>query len=92
MTNTHGLKILGLKKVSGSTFNWKQGTGHSQINYNTETGELLFINHFGNTWTCYHDSNIILVCNTSRKMTMQEIADRTKESYDEHIYQSQFVK
>lgn len=90
MVDTYNLKMKGLKKVSGQTFNWHPNTGHTQINYNTRTGELLLMNHFSDhSWTCYHDDDVILVCNTRHHMTMQEIADRVKESYEESIYQSQ---
>lgn len=28
-----------------------------------------------NSWTEYHDENIVKICNTDEHMTMQEIAD-----------------
>lgn len=92
MVNTHGLKIKGLRAASGATINWKHG-GHTQVNYDTETGEMLTHDHESDySWSAYHSSSVILVCNTKRHMTMQELADKTKEAYDEAIYQAQFIK
>ena len=33
-----------------------------------------------NSWTEYHDGNVIKICNTSRHMTMQEISDAIYEA------------
>lgn len=70
--NTYGLKMLGLKKASGATCSW---SGHTQISYDTSTGEVLTSDHIGNNWTEYHDPAVLYVCHTSRHLTMQELAD-----------------
>lgn len=74
MVNKHNLKMTGLKKASGNT--WNSDNFHTQISYNMETGEVLTSNHIGNNWTQYHDKNIIDICHTYTHLTMQEIADR----------------
>lgn len=85
--NTHDLKINGLKKASGETKNYGYYSGkYVEIFYDKGTGEVLtkFQYSLGqNTWTEYHDSNIIKVCNASMHMTMQEIADKIAERIDE---------
>ena len=76
--NKHGLKMHGLKSASGDTRDYGRNC-YIQISYNTRTGEVLTDYHCsigGNSWTEYHDSDIIRIGNTSRHMTMQEIADR----------------
>lgn len=77
--NTHGLKMIGLKKASGSTENYGYYSGmYDEIFYNVETGEVwtVFQCSLGhNSWTEYHDENIVKICNTDEHMTMQEIAD-----------------
>lgn len=82
--NTHGYSIKGLKKVAGET---KSLTGYYsghylQLNYDKSTGELITNYHcsFGqNSWTVYHDENIVRIGNLSRPYTMQEIADLIAE-------------
>lgn len=74
--NTYGIKMLNLRKVSGATVN--NPMGYSQISYDTVTGELMERWHVGNpmtSWTQYHDASVITVTNTSKHMTMQQIAD-----------------
>lgn len=74
--NTYGIKMLNLRKVSGATVN--NPIGYSQISYDTATGELFENWHAGNpmmSWTQYHDASVITVANTSKHMTMQQIAD-----------------
>ena len=77
--NKHGLKMIGLKKAAGYTENYGVYSGHYvQISYDCKTGEVLTAYHYSighNEWTVYHDSNIITICYTSSKMTMQQIAD-----------------
>lgn len=79
MLNLHGLKIKGLKKASGETETYTQRDGrYNEIFYDRESGEVwtMFQCCLGqNSWTQYHNKNIIKVCNTSKHMTMQEIAD-----------------
>ena len=82
--NKHGLKMRGLKSASGDTRNYGRGC-YIQINYNTRTGEVLTDYHCslgGNSWTEYRDAAIITIRNTSRHMTMQEIADTIADERD----------
>lgn len=77
--NTYGYKMHGLKAASGDTKNYGYYSGsYVQINYDVSTGDVWADYHYSlgqNSWTEYHDSDVITVCNTSRHMTMQEIAD-----------------
>lgn len=66
--NTYGIKMIGLRKTSGATIN--SSNGYSQISYDKATGQLLESWHVGSP---IHD--VIHVCNTSRHMTMQQLAD-----------------
>lgn len=77
--NTHGLKIKGLKKVSGETENYGEYSSmYAEIFYDRATGEVWTVHQCSighNTWTEYHDENVIKIGDTSSHMTMQEIAD-----------------
>ena len=77
--NTHGLKMHGLKKTSGETRNYGYFSGHyDEIFYDTSTGDVWSIYQCSlgqNSWTVYHDPNVVKICNASSHMTMQEIAD-----------------
>ncbi len=77
--NNHGLNIKGLKKASGCTENFGlYSDRYVEIFYDRSTGEVWgnFQCSLGqNSWTEYHDSDVVKICNTSRHMTMQEIAD-----------------
>lgn len=77
--NTYGYKMHGLKAASGETKNYGYYSGsYVQINYDVSTGDVWTDYHYSlgqNSWTEYHDSDVVTVCNTSRHMTMQEIAD-----------------
>ena len=80
MLNKYGLKMSGLKKASAETVNWRVGSGgHTQISYDRATGEILTNDHIGQSWTEYHDPDVITVCYTNRHMTMQEIADAIRD-------------
>ncbi|MCD7996424.1 MAG: hypothetical protein LUH21_04235 [Clostridiales bacterium] len=80
-------KIKGLKKIVSET---KALRGYYsglyiQLNYNLETGEAWTDYHcsFGqNSWSQYHDSNIITICNISSPMTMKEIRQRIEEKVE----------
>jgi hypothetical protein len=79
--NAHGYKLVNLRKVSGETVN--NPLGYSQISYDTKTGELFENWHHGNpltSWTQYHDPDVITVANTSKHMTMQQIADAVRDA------------
>lgn len=77
--NTYGLTIKGLKKTSGYTEDYGYYSGrYVEIFYDRSTGEVWgnFQYSLGqNSWTEYHDPDVVKICNTSRHMTMQEIAD-----------------
>ena len=77
--NTYGLPIKGLKTASGYTEDYGSCSGrYVEIFYDRSTGEVWgnFQCSTGmNSWTEYHDPAVVKICNTSRHMTMQEIAD-----------------
>lgn len=82
--NKHGIKMTNLKDISRRTVN--NAAGYSQISYDRSTGELLETWHAGSnmtSWTEYHDPSIIHVCDTSRHMTMQQLADAVRDKLDE---------
>lgn len=83
MINTHGLKMIGLKKASGSTANYgAYSPAYDEIFYDTKTGEVWTVYQCSighNSWTVYDDPNVIKICNASCHMTMQEIADAIAE-------------
>ncbi len=77
--DTHGLKIIGLKRASGATKDYGPYDGrYNEIFYNRATGEVWTVFQYSlgqNSWSVYHDSNIIKIENTTRHMTMQDLAD-----------------
>lgn len=81
MTNT--LKMTGLKKASGETKDLTGAHGeYLQISYDTGTGQILTDYHVSlgqNSWSQYHDRNIITVCNATRPMKMEEIAQAIED-------------
>lgn len=81
--NKHGLKISGLKKTSGDTYNYGDFSDkYTEIFYDTKTGEVwsIFQCSLGhNSWTEYHEKTIIKICETTNHMTMQQIADKIYE-------------
>ena len=85
--NTHGLKMTGLRKVAGQS-KWLRGyynPNYLQLNYDRSTGEVWADEHYSlghNSWTQYHDSDTITVCNICTQQTMQEIADAIKDKLD----------
>ncbi len=84
----HELNIKGLKKASGETQDYGYYDGrYVEIFYDLSTGEVWtkFQCSLGqNSWTEYHDANIIKVCNATRHMTMQELADAIYEKVQLH--------
>ncbi|MFR2204088.1 MAG: hypothetical protein ACLS6Q_09775 [Christensenellaceae bacterium] len=92
--NTHGLKMVGLKKASGSTVNYTDAGWYDEVFYDMGTGEVwtVFQCSLGcNFETVYHDKDIIKICNTDRHMTMQQIADRIAEKISWLKYTSERV-
>ena len=81
--NTHGLTITDLKKASAETKNYGcYSDKYNEVFYDIGNGEVwtkfqVSLGH--NNWTEYHDPNVIKICNTSRHMSMQEIADAIYE-------------
>ena len=81
--NTHGLKMVGLRKVSGETkgLEGRYGRWHLQLNYNTATGELWTNTHVSsNSQTVYDDANIKVIAMLSDPYTMQELADMVADA------------
>ncbi len=78
--NTHGLKMIGLRKAAGAT---KPTKGYYdgyyiQISYNIKTGEIHVNEHWNlghNDYVKYHNPDIINVGNICTPTTMQGIAD-----------------
>lgn len=82
--NTHGIKINGIRKASGETVNWSpRSGGYTEIFFDRRDGDVWTVDQvsFGhNSWTVYHSSSIIKVCETSTHMSMQQIADAIYEA------------
>lgn len=74
--NKHGMKMIGLKKASGSTedYGWYDGRFH-EIFYDKKTGEVWTVFQYSDSWTVYHDENVVKIGNTTKHLTMQRIAD-----------------
>ena len=93
--NTYGLPIKGLKKASGYTEDYGSYSGrYVEIFYDRSTGEVLgnFQCSLGqNSWTEYHDPTVVKICNASRHMTMQEIADEIHRVITESDLYSRLV-
>ena len=85
--NTHGIPMHGLRKASGETKGLRPNScEYVQISYDRGDGSILTDYHCSigqNSWTQYHDASIITVCNASRAMTMQQIADCIHERLNE---------
>lgn len=85
--DTHGLTIKGLRKASGETSDYGAYSAmYSEIFYDRATGEVwtvLQCNLGQNSWTEYHDPNVIKVGNTQHHMTMQALADAIYEAVNE---------
>ena len=77
--NKYGIKMNGLKKASGYTENYGPYSGnYVELFYDKSNGDVwgIFQHSLGqNSWTEYHDHDVVKVCTTSRPMTMPEIAD-----------------
>ncbi len=84
----HGLNIKGLKKASGETMNYgPYDSRYDEVFYDISTGEVWtkFQCSLGqNSWTEYHDSNIIKICNATSHMTMQNLADAIYQAVQAH--------
>jgi hypothetical protein len=85
--NTYGMTMKGLRKAASETKGLKgYYSGHYvQISYDKSDGEVLTNYHYNlgqNSWTEYHDQDIITIGNYSSPATMQEIADKIAETVD----------
>ncbi|MGN0968113.1 MAG: hypothetical protein ACI4O3_02495 [Oscillospiraceae bacterium] len=90
--NKYGIKMTGLKKASGNTVNWSlHSGGYTEIFYDRSTGEIWTKDQISigqNSWTVYHDPDVIKICNTSRHMTMQQLSDAVRDKLAEIEYMS----
>ena len=86
--NTHGLKILGLKKASGDTCDYgAYSASYNEIFYDRDTGEVWVKYQYSlgqNSWTEYRDASIIKIGNTQQHCTMQQLADMIADAVAEH--------
>lgn len=77
--DTHGLKMVGLRKASGYTENYPRESGkYVQVSYDKATGEILTTYHVSNShnsWAEYNDENVIFICFTRHHIKMQTLAD-----------------
>ena len=76
--DTHGFKMVGLKKASGETCDTGDYCKYFEIFYHRDTGEIWTkyqVSLGRNSWTEYDDPAIIKVCDTSTHMSMQAIVD-----------------
>ncbi len=94
--NKYGLKMIGLKKASGSTSDTGYYSGmYNEIFYDKSTGETwtVFQVSLGqNSWTEYNDPDIIKICNASEHMTMQDIADKIYECVSLHQLHAEYAR
>lgn len=81
MTNTHNIKMTGLKKAASETKLIRENSGNRvQISYERETGKVYSDFRVGcNSWVVYDDA-IQTIGFAERPMTMQEIADMIAEA------------
>ena len=85
------MKIKGLKKVSGES---KKLSGHYspeylQLNYNTKTGEAWINYHYSighNSWTEYHEPEIITCGNITEPKTQKELAAMIHDAILKDLY------
>ena len=80
MLNTHGLKMVGLKKAVGEMVNWSDQRVNNVIYYDRNTGDIMCRTHTQNSWDEWHDPAIICAARTPGRMTMQQLADAIAQS------------
>lgn len=73
--DTHGLKMVGLKKACGNTCDCGYSGLHTEIFYDPSDGQVWAKLQLPNSWTEYMDRRIVWF-STAEHMTMQEIADK----------------
>lgn len=92
--NTHNLTMTGLRKAASDTkgLTGPYNSDYIQISYDTNGGTVLTNYHCSlghNSWTQYHDRDIIAVCDANGPMTMQQIADAIADAVAMHDYRAQ---
>lgn len=82
MTNTHNIKMTGLKKAASETKSIGEFSGNRvQISYDRERGKVYAEFVVGcNNWITYNEDTIQHIGFAERPMTMQEIADMIAEA------------
>ena len=76
--NTHGLKMKGLRKISGESKILKGGaysTHCFEISYDMSSGEAYYEEHIGNGCCVYNNADVITCGRIYSPCTMQELAD-----------------
>lgn len=91
MLNKHGLKMCGLKRVAADSksLNGYYSGRYLQLNYDKSTGEVFTNFHYNlgqNSWSVYHDPNVVVIGNISSPHTMQQIADLIFEIINSKVY------
>lgn len=86
--NTYGIKMKGLRKACGETkgLSGYYSGEYIELFYDRNTGEVWTVYQYSlgqNTWTVYHDKNIIHIANISKPKTMQELANLIKTKAEE---------
>lgn len=82
--DTHNMKMVGLKKASQFTDTDYSHGRYVQFAYDPSDGEIITKFHTQNSWSEFHDKNIIPAGGTTRKLTMQEIADKIFQAVQEY--------
>lgn len=67
------IKMSEIKKVANETKGTNFRDGHLQVSLDKSTGELLTNYHVGESWTEYHDSNIVTVMCIRERMTAETL-------------------
>lgn len=88
--NTHGIKMTGLKALSGKTKDLQgyYSGSYVEVCYDRSTGKAWGVYHYSlgqNTWTQYHDPAVIKCGNVSEPMTMQALADLIASHVDREV-------
>lgn len=89
--NTYGYKMEGIKNAAGDTKHLGGHAGeYSELFYDKRTGEVWTKYQYSigsNSWTVYHDPNIVKVCNIYTPKTMQQIADLIVDAMFDDLHQ-----
>ena len=73
---------LQIEKVASLTSDWPEGTGSTQIWCDKTTGHMWTKDIPDmKSWTKYGNNNLILVCNTSQRMTPEAVLTELKHSF-----------